>query len=194
MLAVEADPNPSPSSEAVVLLSGGMDSAACVYLLKRSGRAVRALFLDYGQAAAVPERRAAAWVAQHLEVPLSEFSFSGAPCFGSGELTGRNAFFVFSALFLGRLGRGVVVLGVHAGTPYFDCSPAFVEAADRLVAEHTDGRVRLVAPLLTWTKADVLDYCRTVGLPLDRTYSCEAGSEPVCGVCASCRDRAALLC
>lgn len=177
-----------------MLLSGGMDSAACVHLLKQGGHAVRALFLDYGQAAAVAERRAAACVAAHLEVALSEVALTGAHRFGAGELTGRNAFFVFSALFLARPDRGVVALGVHAGTPYFDCSPAFVEAADRLVAEHTDGRVRLLAPLLFWTKADVLDYCRSVGLPLDRTYSCEAGTEPACGACASCRDRAALGC
>lgn len=194
MPTVDGHSNLSSPSEIVVLLSGGMDSAACVHLLRRGGHAIRGLFLDYGQAAAVPERRAAAWVAGHLEVPLSELSLSGAPRFGAGELTGRNAFFVFSALFLARPGCGVVALGVHGGTPYFDCSPAFVEAADRLVAEHTDGRVRVLAPLLAWTKADVLAYCRGVGLPLDRTYSCEAGTEPACGACASCRDRAALGC
>lgn len=183
-----------PSGEAIVLLSGGLDSAACAHLLGRSGWLVRGLFLEYGQAAFEPERRAAAAVAAHLGIGLSELTTTGETGFAAGELTGRNAFFVFAALLTGRIARGGIVLGVHAGTPYYDCSPAFVKAADRLVAEHTDGRVRVLAPLLSWSKADVLAYCRKVGIPPELTYSCEAGTVPVCGRCASCQDRAALGC
>jgi 7-cyano-7-deazaguanine synthase len=133
------------NSEAIVLLSGGLDSAACAHLLQQSDHKVRGLFLAYGQAAAEPERRAASHVAQHLRFPLSELTMTGSVAFGPGELTGRNATFVFAALLFSRPTCGSIVLGVHAGTPYYDCSPAFV-AADRLVAEHTDGRVRLLAP------------------------------------------------
>jgi len=155
---------------------------------------VRGLFLAYGQAATEPERLAARDVAAHLGIGLSELTVTGGANFAAGELIGRNAFFVFAALLTGRIARGVIVLGVHAGTPYYDCSPAFVDATDRLVAEHTDGRVRLLTPLLTWSKADVFAYCSKARIPSALTYSCEAGTVPVCGRCASCRDRAILGC
>ena len=182
------------SREAIVLLSGGLDSAACAHLLGQAGWSVRGLFLAYGQAASQPEGYAAVAVAAHLGIGLSELTVTAGVGFEAGELTGRNAFFVFAALLAGRIARGSIVLGIHAGTPYYDCSPAFVESTDRLVAEHTDGRVRLLAPLLTWSKADVVAYCRKAGIPLPITYSCEAGTVPVCGRCASCRDRTALAC
>jgi 7-cyano-7-deazaguanine synthase len=183
-----------PAGEAIVLLSGGLDSAACSHLLGQAGWSVRGLFLAYGQAAAEPERWAARDVATHLGIDLSEVTVTGGAGFAAGELIGRNAFFVFTALLTERIARGGIVLGVHAGTPYYDCSPTFVNATDRLVAEYTDGRVRLLAPLLAWSKADVLAYCRKTGIPPALTYSCEAGTVPVCGRCASCRDRAALGC
>ena len=177
-----------------MLLSGGLDSAVCSHLLGNTGWLVRGLFLAYGQAATEPERLAARDVAAHLGIGLSELTVTGGANFAAGELIGRNAFFVFAALLTGRIARGVIVLGVHAGTPYYDCSPAFVDATDRLVAEHTDGRVRLLTPLLTWSKADVFAYCSKARIPSALTYSCEAGTVPVCGRCASCRDRAILGC
>ena len=183
-----------PAGEAITLLSGGLDSAACSHLLAKAGWSVRGLFLAYGPAATEPERRAARSVAAHLGIGLTELAISGGRSFAAGELTGRNACFVFAALLTGQIGRGGIVLGIHAGTSYYDCSSAFVKATDQLVAEHTDGRVRLLAPLLAWSKADVLAYCREAGIPPEITYSCEAGTVPTCGVCASCRDRAALGC
>jgi 7-cyano-7-deazaguanine synthase len=113
---------------------------------------------------------------------------------GPGELLGRNAFLIFTALFLTGGRPGLLAMGLHAGTPHYDCSAEFVAAAGKLVAEHTDGRVSLVAPFVTWTKKDVYDYFVSAGLPITSTYSCEAGREAPCGVCASCRDREALGC
>ena len=183
-----------PVGEAITLLSGGLDSAACSHLLAQAGWSVRGLFLAYGQAATEPERRAARSIAAHLGIGLTELALAGETSFAAGELIGRNAFFVFAALLTGQIGRGGIVLGIHAGTPYYDCSSAFVKAMDQLVAEHTDGRVRLLTPLLDWSKADVLAYCREAGIPPEITYSCEAGAVPTCGMCRSCQDRAALGC
>jgi 7-cyano-7-deazaguanine synthase len=88
----------------------------------------------------------------------------------------------------------LLALGVHGGTPYYDCSQAFVETVGKTIAEHTDGRVSVVAPFVTWTKKDVFDFFRSADLPLALTYSCEVGSEPTCGICASCRDGKVLGC
>ena len=181
-------------SQAIALLSGGLDSAVCSHLLGQAGWSVRGLFLAYGQAAMEPERRAARRVAAHLGIDLSELTLAGEATFATGELAGRNAFFVFAALLTGKITRGGIVLGIHSGTPYSDCSPAFLETTGRLVAECTDGRVRLLAPLIAWSKKDVVSYCLENSISPEITYSCEAGTVPICGVCASCRDRAALGC
>ena len=65
---------------------------------------------------------------------------------------------------------------------------------DNDTAEHTDGKVVFVAPFLTWSKSEVYEYFLTTGIDVSVTYSCEAGTIPVCGRCASCRDRKALGC
>lgn len=179
---------------ATLLMSGGIDSAACAHHLRSQHVAVEGLFIDYGQAAASQEAKAVSALAAHLGIPIRKVSVLGWQSFGSGELLGRNAFFVFTALFLTGGRPGLLALGLHAGTPYFDCSSEFVASVGRLVAEHTDGKVSVIAPFVTWTKRDVYDYFLSADLPITSTYSCEAGTEPPCGVCASCRDREALGC
>lgn len=179
---------------ATVLLSGGIDSAACAAFLIAQDLKVSALFLDYGQAAAIYEQGAARSLAATLGIEMRTLQFDCAASLGAGELVGRNAFFVFSALFATRGRSSLIALGLHSGTPYYDCSPAFVETINRAVAEHTDGAVKVIAPFVDWAKRDVYDYFVQAGLPIAQTYSCEAGVERGCGSCASCLDRKALRC
>lgn len=180
-------------STTLVLLSGGLDSAVCAHLLKSPNRQVEGLFVDYGQAALERERTSAQAVAAHLGIPLRMRAIQPAPARGTGELPGRNALLISLAVFeLGTEG-GLVAIGVHAGTRYFDCSEAFVDAMGRLVQEQTDGRTALSAPLVCWSKSDVFRVFREIGLAPSETYSCEAGPTP-CGVCLSCADRTVLEC
>ena|SRR5258708_3613513 len=181
-------------TQATVLLSGGLDSIACAHFLQQRGLTVRGLFIDHGQVAARREAAASAALAEWLAIPIEGCALSNTHRLGAGELLGRNAMLIFNALFLSQGVSGLLALGIHAGVPYFDCSEAFIVSAGRLVGELTDGRVSLVAPFIAWTKKDVFDYFMTAGLPLALTYSCESGTDPVCGICASCRDRKALGC
>jgi 7-cyano-7-deazaguanine synthase len=180
--------------DATVLLSGGIDSAACARYLQDEGFRVSCVFIEYGQAAAGPERRAVTAVAELLRSNLSIISISSKRHFGAGEIVGRNAFLALAALTLCEVKSGVLALGIHAGTPYYDCGPAFLLSIDRVVAEYTDGCMRVVAPFISWTKQNTFDYYVRAGLPTTITYSCEAGTEPPCGACASCRDRRMLGC
>lgn len=182
------------SRRATVLMSGGIDSTACAAFLVNQGLEVSGIFMDHGQAAADFERVAVRSLAAALGIEVQELALTGAVPFKSGELVGRNAFLVFSAMFATHAGSGRIALGLHAGTPYYDCSPAFIEAINRAVAEHTDNTVRVVAPFIAWTKRDVYDYFVQAGLPIELTYSCESGGTPTCGRCASCKDRKALQC
>ncbi len=181
--------------DATILMSGGIDSTACAHFLKEQGSSsLHGVFFDYSQAAAAHERNSVLSLAKRLTIPISVYRVTGSDSFSQGELVGRNAFLISATLFLSRCRSGLLAIGIHAGTPYFDCSEPFVEMMARVVAEHTSGRVSLVTPFLHWSKRDVFNYFVSAGLPLNLTYSCEAGTQPVCGRCASCRDRRALGC
>ncbi len=179
---------------ATVLFSGGIDSASCIHLLQRDGYHVEGLFFDFGQAAAAMERRSVELLSARMSVRVMTVEATSAKNFGSGELTGRNAFLIFGALLLGNCRAGLLAIGIHAGTPYFDCSPAFVSRIEPLVQECTNGAVSIVAPFLNWTKDEVYSYFKNSVIPLEETYSCEAGSSAACGHCASCKDRAKIEC
>ena len=86
----------------VVLLSGGIDSAACAQYLRNSGSTVRCVFVDYGQAGSRIERDCANRIADLLNLELSCVEVNTARRFGSGEIIGRNAFLILTALMTNR--------------------------------------------------------------------------------------------
>jgi hypothetical protein len=132
-----------------VLLSGGIDSAACARLLLDEGNTVSCVFIDYGQAAA--ESRSAASIATNLRCSLLKIAVTPRHHFGAGEITGRIAFLVLAALTLCEVRSGVIALGIHSGTPYYPNRrvahrPRLVLKCRRLLAghdchwrEHADG-------------------------------------------------------
>lgn len=180
--------------KAVVLMSGGIDSAACAYHLVEQGHAVEGLFVDYKHLAREYESRAAKAMARNLAIPLRVMSVNGIEFSNTGEIIGRNAFFLATALFATKGQIELLGIGIHSGSPYYDCSEQFIRGITKLVKEHTDGRVSIIVPFANWSKMDIYKYFLSVGLPIRQTYSCEMGTEPVCGICASCHDRRALEC
>ncbi|WP_210338414.1 7-cyano-7-deazaguanine synthase [Bradyrhizobium genosp. L] len=179
---------------ATVLLSGGIDSASAVLLLRSNGFAVRGLFIDYGQAARDMERQAVARLRDVLGITVDELQVSTHAKHGAGELRGRNAFLVFAAVLLGNCEPGGIGIGIHAGTPYYDCSPDFVERLDELVQQCSDGKLTVLTPFVHWSKDDVYSYFLSQNISISATYSCEAGNQPPCDRCASCLDRKRLEC
>ncbi len=176
-------------SDAMVLLSGGVDSAACLAFLLEQGPA-EAMFIDYGQAAAAKEVASATAVALHYGVELRTIRCVGATPKQAGLITGRNAFLIFTALL--ESNRSLLATGIHAGTRYWDCGPTFVKTIQSVCDGYADGRVRIFAPFVEWTKRQIWDYCISHDVPVDLTYSCEAAGAVPCGSCESCRDREGL--
>ncbi len=86
-------------------------------------------------------------------------------------------------------------LGAHgddaAGNAYADCSEEFLRAMGEAVSIGTYGKVTLAAPFAGKTKADVVAAGLALGVPYELTWSCYEGGERPCGVCGTCRDRAA---
>lgn len=174
---------------ALVLMSGGLDSYACAHFLKKSGRKPTGLFINYGQAALRRERAAVKKITDRLKLKISEISLGLNRSFGEGEVPGRNGLFAMAAIAASPKNTSLIAMGIHAGTPYYDCSELFVERMDHFVTEYSQGAIRFSAPFATWSKDQIFQYFVDAGLDISLTYSCERGGKP-CGECPSCRDRA----
>jgi 7-cyano-7-deazaguanine synthase len=205
---------------AVVLLSGGMDSATCLAIARRAHRRVAALTVVYGQRH-VRELASARALARRfrvrdhavVEVPLARLVRSsltdrrrrlprGGPRRGripSTYVPARNT--VLLALALGyaesrRMDR--IYLGANAidYSGYPDCRPAFLHAFERVAQLGTKAgvehrsRLRIVAPLLAMSKTEVVRAGERLGVPWELTWSCYRGGRRPCGTCDSCRLRA----
>lgn len=200
---------------AVVLLSGGQDSATCLfYALRHFGQPVTALSIAYGQRHAA-ELKAAKRIARLAKVDhvmfrlgpmrdLAPSALTGGEAKQHGELPatfvpGRNAVFLSLAAGLAAT-RGVdrVVGGMcqtdYAGYP--DCRADFATAMDRALRLAIDSpRLAVVTPLMFATKADTVRMARDLGgecwEALRLTVSCYEGkSPPGCGTCSACALRA----
>jgi 7-cyano-7-deazaguanine synthase len=175
--------------ETVVLLSGGIDSASCVAFYRRLDHVVSGVFIDYGQPVRGPEEKSATAISVHYNIPLTVIRCSGPPTNYTGEIGGRNALLVFAALLFRPIQRGIIALGIHHGTTYYDCSQSFVEDMGRIVSGYTSGQVALGAPFLSWDKPMLVQFALQANVPVELTWSCEIGPITACGKCLSCRDR-----
>ena len=172
--------------QTLVLLSGGLDSLACVAHYRDRGLSPEALFVDYGQAASARERAAAKSLAGRLNFVLHFASVTGVQT-PQGFIPGRNALLLMVGLMHFQRESGLISLGIHANTLYSDCSPHFVSQMQGVFDTYRGGAIQIDAPFLHGTKADVWDFLREHNYPLEDTYSCENGNVP-CGRCLSCLD------
>jgi 7-cyano-7-deazaguanine synthase len=179
--------------EVLVLLSGGIDSAACVDFYKDLGRPPCGFFVDYGQPAARLEAQAAKSVAAHYSIPLMSLKWHGCQTKHAGLIPGRNSFLIAAAVMERPPSISVIAIGVHSGTDYPDCSQYFLDTMQLALDASESRSLQLAAPFATWSKAEVVEYCKVRNVPLHLTYSCESGSEPPCGSCLSCKDRRSFL-
>ena len=108
----------------------------------------------------------------------------------------RNGLFLsFAAAIAVSVGAEVIYYGAHAddaaGRAYPDCTPEFETAMNTAIYEGSGRTCHLEAPLLSWNKAGVVKEGLRLGAPYELTWSCYEGGDKPCGVCGTCRDRAA---
>ena len=108
----------------------------------------------------------------------------------------RNGLFLSSAASIALShGCGVIYYGAHAddaaGNAYPDCSSDFNDAINRAIRLGSGGQVRVEAPFVGKTKAEVVKEGLRLHAPYHLTWSCYEGGERPCGLCGTCRDRAA---
>lgn len=169
-----------------VLLSGGVDSAAALALVRREDWAAEALFVNFDQRALEPERAASRAIASHYGTPWEEITIAPVRTAPFAEVPGRNDLLL--AIASAARPTSHVAIGVHAGTGYVDCSPSHIRAWQSLFDLQFGGSRRVLAPLIDFRKREVIETARLLSVPLDLTWSCEDATGP-CGRCASCRDR-----
>ena len=203
---------------AVVLLSGGLDSATTLALAKRQGYACYCLSLDYGQRHRA-ELAAAAKVAQVLSAAEHRVMQLDLAAFGGSALTdsslavptapsagipityvpARNTIMLSLALAWSEvLGARDIFIGVNAVdySGYPDCRPEYIAAFERVANLATKAGVEgapltLHAPLIQLSKAEIIRQGLQLGVDYALTVSCYQADEQgrACGVCDSCRLR-----
>lgn len=107
----------------------------------------------------------------------------------------RNGLFLASAASIAQSrGCGLILYGAHAddaaGSAYPDCTPEFNDAMNKSIWEGTGHEVRIEAPFVNKTKADIVKTGLGLKVPYEYTWSCYEGGDKPCGVCATCIDRA----
>jgi len=209
----------APRGPAVVLLSGGLDSATCLAIARAEGHDCHALSFAYGQRhevelAAARRVAVALGAVEHRVMQIDLAAFGGSaltdaaiavpeapsPGIPVTYVPARNTVFLSLALaWCEVLGARDIYIGVNAVdySGYPDCRPAFIEAFERVANLATragvegDGRLRIRAPLIALSKAQIVRRGGELGVDYAVTVSCYLADAEgrACGRCDSCRIR-----
>lgn len=204
--------------DAVVLLSGGLDSSVVAGLVREQGFALNALTIDYNQRhrrelAAARDVALALGAKRHVTLPLDLSRFGGSaltdaidvPKDGVGDdipvtyVPARNLVFLSLTLaWAEAIGARDIFIGINAldYSGYPDCRPefmaSFAETARLATREGVTGEgFEIHAPLQHWDKARIAQEAARLGLDLRLTWSCYDPTPEglACGLCDSCRLR-----
>jgi len=202
------------NKKAVVLLSGGMDSAVTLFIAKKYGYRTSCLTFDYGQrhkkeilfakvlAKAAKSQhivlkislpwKKSALLDRNIEIPENR-NISGEGKIPATYVPARNTIFLSFALsYAEAIGANAVFIGANAVdfSGYPDCRPEYYKVFNELFKKATKLKgIKIVAPLLYKTKEEVVKLGRQLGVDFNLTWSCYKGGRKPCGVCDACRLR-----
>lgn len=193
---------------ALVMVSGGLDSTTVCYLLVSQGTEVQPIFFDYGQHCAETEWAKVNEVLPSTALPPERLDisdiFNGSRSrmiveadlwrepVSDDDLYIPYRTMLFFAVAAARA-QTLEIVDVYSGfinsnhAKEIDCSTAFMNGLDELAKGV--GAVRFHAPFREKTKADVVHRALELGVPIGRTYSCQASSAFPCGACPNCVER-----
>lgn len=204
--------------KAVLIVSGGIDSSVLCYKASNEGCELYPLTFKYGQKHS-KEVNSAQKVCSNLglipkiidisslqevlkgsaltdievdipEVPAEKMHYDTLK---STVVPNRNAIFLSIAIgYAQSLGVNNVLYGAHYSDRgiYPDCRKEFVnafEAAEKIANDNND--LRIEAPFVDMQKSQIVSLGDQLGVPLEDTWSCYAGTDLHCGACSSCRER-----
>jgi len=206
------------TKKAIVLLSGGLDSATSSAIALQEGYEAIALSFKYGQKHS-KELESAQEVVQILGIKEHHIIDVNLSLWGGSSLTdenltipqdgvqggqipstyvpGRNTVFIAIALSLAEAKQAeAIYLGINAidYSGYPDCRPEYLQAFQNLANLSSkvgiEGKTpQLMAPLVNMSKVDIVKTAVKLNVPIEKTWSCYQGGEFPCSVCDSCRIR-----
>jgi len=208
------------NDRAVVLASGGMDSATAAYEAQARGyEGLYLLHTSYGQNTEQREYECASALTDHVgAADFCHVETSHLQQIGGSSLTDdgmdvaaadtdsdeipssyvpfRNANLLSMAVSYAEANDcGAVFIGAHSEdfSGYPDCRPAFFEAFQQVVDVGTkpETDIELLAPFVEWSKTDIAERGLELGVPYEDTWSCYRSDEPACGTCDACAFRLA---
>lgn len=205
------------TNNAVILVSGGMDSATAVYEAMERGYEPYLLHTSYGQRTESKEAACAERLAEVVDAPeLLQIETVHLARIGASSLTDedlaveeadlesdeipttyvpfRNANLLSMAVSFAEANAcSAVFIGAHSEdfSGYPDCRPAFFEAFQQVIDTGTkpDTTIDLVAPFAEWSKTDIVERGLELGVPFEHTWSCYRDESPACGTCDACAYR-----
>ncbi|HEV8589268.1 MAG TPA: 7-cyano-7-deazaguanine synthase QueC [Pyrinomonadaceae bacterium] len=205
---------PHPSSLAVCLVSGGMDSCVTVAIANEENEELAFLHVSYGQRTEGRERRAFTDIADHYQVTKRlAVSIEHLRAIGGSSLTDeqipvseanlaareiptsyvpfRNSHLLSIATSWAEvIGAGRIYIGAVAedSSGYPDCRPEFYQAFQRAIDIGTrpQTRIRIVTPVIHLRKSEIVKRGVELAAPLQLTWSCYQSEDRACGRCDSC--------
>ncbi|MFH1665305.1 MAG: 7-cyano-7-deazaguanine synthase QueC [Candidatus Omnitrophota bacterium] len=202
--------------EAVVLLSGGVDSAVTLYIARENYRS-RCLIFNYGQKAAreidcavkiagkagcechvldicLPWK-GSALLDREKEIPAAQAGVPGK--IPDTYVPARNMIFLsFGVSFAETIGAEAVFIGAHQldFSNYPDCRSGFFESYRETVRRGTRAgtegtEIKIETPIIDKTKSEIVGIGTGLGVPFEDTWSCYSGGARHCGKCESCMFR-----
>ena len=209
-------PHPSslPSSLAVCLVSGGMDSCVTAAIAREENAEVAFLHVSYGQRTEARERRAFEEIADHYGVEKRlAVSIEHLAKIGGSSLTDKNILVAeanlsskeiptsyvpfrnahllsIAASWAEVIGARSIYIGAVAedSSGYPDCRPEFYEAFESAIDVGTrpETHIKIVTPVIAMRKSEIVLRGCELEAPLHLTWSCYQASELACGSCDSC--------
>jgi len=206
--------------KAIVLVSGGLDSATTLYYAKSKGYDCKCLVFDYGQrhrreiesakeivrSAGFDYRvikfnfpwKGSALLDRKIPLPLKNALRKKGRGIPPTYVPARNMVFIsFAVSYAEAIGAGAVFIGANAVdfSGYPDCRPGYYEVFNKLIARGTRSglakrKIRIFTPLIDMTKAEIIKLGKRLGVPYGSTWSCYAGGRRPCLECDSCIFRA----
>jgi len=205
---------PPPSSLAVCLVSGGMDSCVTAAIAAEENDELAFLHVSYGQRTEARERRAFDELADHYgvtkrlavsiehlkriggssltdqNIPVSEANLASREI-PTSYVPFRNAHLLSIATsWAEAIGAGRIYIGAVAedSSGYPDCRPEFYQAFQRAIDAGTrpETRVQIVTPVIGMHKSEIVRRGLELCAPLELTWSCYQSEDSACGRCDSC--------
>ena len=199
---------------AIVLISGGMDSCVTAAIAKQENERVAFLHISYGQLTENRERRAFNEIADYYDVSERlDVSIEHLAKIGGSSLTDkqievsnadlestqiptsyvpfRNANMLAIAVSWAEiLGANAIYIGAVAedSSGYPDCRPEFYEAFEKTIEAGTKPEtvIRIKTPIIDLSKAEIVKRGFELSAPLELSWSCYRNEDLACGTCDSC--------